>query len=120
MNEAEIRTKLIDSYQNLSLEAEATKQSMLLPFGLLDIYDSFNNEEKTHSQKIISEWMISKESDFRWIAKFIIRQRNIVTLISSVKTIVEYLKKVNKTPQIKNEIEDLENLIDELSEAIKN
>ena len=120
MKSQSIRDFWFDKLAQLTLESNAYKQSMHAPFGLMEIYDQFDEYEKTEIHQILKEWLLSDDSDYRWLAKFLIRQRHLIMFVPNLEKVIQYLKNLPQTVHIKYEIKDIENLINELQGVSSN
>lgn len=120
MKSQSIRDLWFAKLAQLTLESNAYKQSMHAPFGLVEIYDQLDEYEQTEIHQILKEWLMSNDSDYRWLAKFLIRQRHLIEFVPNLEEAIEHLKYLPQTVHIKYEIKDLKNLINELQELTRN
>jgi hypothetical protein len=112
INTEKVKKDWMQTYQELIDEAEFTKQSMIVPFGMLSKYDSLDKDEKDIINDVLIEWLIDDSSSYD--AVFIIRERHLVCFIRYVKDALEHLKTLPTTIYLRGEIETLQRLLEEL------
>ena len=114
MNNAEIQKSWLDAHRRLEEEAERLRNSQLVSFGLLELYDGLAAPEKACVHSILEEWLVSDDNKKRYDARFIISLRKIRPLKAAVERAVA--KFVGQTgPEARFEVEDLRKMARELS-----
>lgn len=112
-----IREKWLNAYDELSNEADFAKQSMVVPFGLLRVYDQLSDVERTEALEIVREWLISHNDKHRFDAVFLVRNRRIKELRSAIESAMKFLESLSESPAVRDEILDLKRLQKELSSS---
>jgi hypothetical protein len=81
---------------------------------MLEAYDEFSGREKEELHRLLTEWLLSKNSKDRYDARFLIRQRRIRELAPAVAAAIEKLRQV-PGPEAREEVELLLLTQEELS-----
>ncbi|MFN0195830.1 MAG: hypothetical protein ACKVT0_03750 [Planctomycetaceae bacterium] len=108
------RIKWLEMHRQLSEEAEYTKNSQMVPFGLLNAYDELSAVEKMEIFTILADWLVSEDNKLRYDAAFLISQRKIVEMASAVKNAIERTDE-SSGPEAKHELKKLLRIFEELT-----
>lgn len=120
INSEKIKKDWIEYYEYLLQTYENSKEVMEIPFGMILYYDSLNINEQLVINQILENWLMSKDSEDRHMARYLIRGRSqhICDLIPTIKKSIVQLKTLPQDVHLKYEIETLQELLEELKNGI--
>ena len=75
----------IEIHDLLEKEGEEMCNSQSVAFGLLDVYDNLTENQQDKVNSILVDWLISDNNKLRYDAAFLISQRRIKSLASTVE-----------------------------------
>ncbi|MGB4220603.1 MAG: hypothetical protein WBI25_03945 [Smithellaceae bacterium] len=113
MKNNDIKILWNEKRQYLDELSEKMKDSMYVTFSLLEMYDKSPEEEKPGINEVLADWLLSDDGKARYDARFIIGERVIKSLKSTVEKAIA-LGKQRSGPSAIDEVEVLENLLNEL------
>lgn len=115
MNEKKIIDDWSQTFDELLHMYENSKYTMEIPFSMLAKYDSLENNERFIIHKVLRQWLVSGYNKYHDMAVWIISLRKLREFAPFIQESIECINSLQHSPQIKNEIEDLQRLLNELS-----
>lgn len=113
MTDSKIRAHWLAIHNRLSKEAEVSRNSQMVAFGLLEAYDALSPKELSVIHSILAEWLIDDDNRLRYDARFLTSQRQLHELKTSVReAIAKYESEAG--PEASNEVKHLERILIEL------
>ena len=94
---------------------ENSKYAMEIPFSMLAKYDSLEGDELLAVHELLRQWLLLGYNKYHDMAVWIISLRKLREFAPFIRESIEHINSLQYSPQIKNEIEDLQRLLDELS-----
>lgn len=113
MTDNDVKTQWLDSYRRLSINAEKSRDSQSVAFGLLKAYDSLSDHEREAIFPILEEWLLSNDNMQRYDASFLISQRCIKEMKHAVEKAIT-LSNSQSGPEYRYESKNLSRILSEL------
>ena len=118
MNDTEIQKLWLNEYQRLEKNAEGSRDSISVPFALLELYDKLSDREKQQIEPVLAEWLMSDDSKTRYDARFIARKRNIRSLKPAAESAIAKLAG-QPDAGVRFEVELLKSFVRECSKPVR-
>jgi hypothetical protein len=108
----------LDTYERLSDQAVAFRDSQSVSFGLLAIYDKLSESEKPCVHRVLAEWLVSEDNKSRYDASFLISERRIIEMKSAIEKSIMRAKGQTGSEAM-DEVDDLRRILAELENGSK-
>lgn len=114
MTMKDVRSTWLHTYDRLEKQAEASRDSQSVSFGLLAAFDELSNPERACVIQVLAEWFASDDNKLRYDAGFLASQRRIVELRPAIEMAIEKIG-AKAGPEAENEVRKLRRILAELS-----
>jgi hypothetical protein len=116
MNNSQVITRWLETHRRLTAEAEASRDSQAVAFGILSEFDLLGVDDREDVFPLLAEWLLSDDRCLRYDAAFIISQRKVREMFPALHVA---LAKCERTagPEARHDAENLRRIIDELADA---
>lgn len=114
MTRTDVKKRWLDTYELLSNQASAFRDSQSVSFGLLDAYDKLSMSEKECVHEILGDWFVSEDNRLRYDAGFLTSERHIVDMKPAINRAIEQAER-RSGPEATHEVRKLKRILAELS-----
>lgn len=114
MTASDPKTTWLNVHRQLSAEADASRNSQAVAFGLLAMYDALSPEEQQCIHSVLAEWIVSEDNKLRYDAAFLTSERRILPMAASIRKAVLRLRG-RAGPEAEYEVKKLLRILDELT-----